>query len=321
MNDAPSVPSGPLHSVHRPWDYKNGWVRAPIREIVCNSSLSKQARLLWLWLASLKEGSPDYTWKDCEIELDCQTKARKNCLGQLISQGFLEISDEGIAILKDPYIAYSSKKLDSERKILTSRSQIRHIEVSEIALHKEEIVKVEEKPKKTTPVSTVQRPTENDRQRCIDSWNFYKPDTYSSLNSFGNDRWQALVSHMSNLNYDKNDVEGFIKIICKGLNKDDWWVKECTNRSYEGIFGSGKVQEKKRGNVQKFYDLGLVNDEAQQVLLKETKETFNNELANLKYRLDLAKARRNQLEIDKWQAEIDKFSETIFNQETAQNEP
>lgn len=317
MNDALSVPSGPLHSVHRPWDYKNGWVRAPIREIVCNSSLSKQARLLWLWLASLKEDSPDYTWKDCEIELDCQTKARKNCLGQLISQGFLEISDDGVVILKDPYIAYNSKKLDSERKFLTSRSEIRFIEVSEIVSPKQQIAKVEDKPKKTTPASTVQRPTEDDRQRCIDSWNLNRPNTYQGLNSFGNDRWQALVSHMSNLNYDKNDIEGFIEIIFKGLKKDNWWVNECTNRTFEGIFGSGKVQEKKRGNVQKFYDLGLVNNEAQQVLLKETKETFDNELANLKYRLDLAKARRNQLEIDKWQAEINKFSETISNHETA----
>ena len=98
MSALPPIPPGPLNSVERPWDYKNGWVRAPIREIVTNKSLTKQARLLWLMLASLKEGSTDYTWGDIEAELGCQTKARKNCLAQLVAQGFnihAQYLDEG----------------------------------------------------------------------------------------------------------------------------------------------------------------------------------------------------------------------------------
>lgn len=301
---APKTPFGPLRTVERPWEYKNGWVRAPMHEIVCNKSLTKQAKLLWLWLASLKEGTSGYTWADCEEALGCQTKARKNCLGQLVSQGFLEVSDSGVVILKDPYKAYRDSFFDSDNSVTTYRGEEANLEVSEIE-------KPEEKPKEKR-----KRPTPSAQSKeqlnfiCAESWNTHKPGSYASLRTLSADRLQAVKLHIENLAHDPKDVCGFIEIVCKGIYRDDWWLNQCNKKCFDAVFGSGKVQDKKRSNVQQLYDLGLKDDYRSFDGKKPPQEIENSEIANIKYRLSVAKQRRNPSEIERWTKALEEIEQT-----------
>ena len=310
MPASPQIPSGPLKSVERPWDYKNGWVRAPIREIVTNKTLTKQARLLWLWLASLKEGSTDYTWGDCEAELGCQTKARKNCLAQLVAQGFVEVGKDGVVILKDPYKAFNDNLFAEDKPIFTCRSQVPNLEVSELSQPESK------KPKKTQRSTAKAASAQQNREDCAASWNMHKPNSYGAVRTLSADRLQAVKLHMENVSHDSKDLAGFMEIVCKGIAKDDWWLNKCNKKDFDAIFGSGRVQDKKRENVVKFYELGLKEDEPKQTQDQEMQDEKAGKLANITYRLGLAKQRRDTVEIERWQKALN----DIADQEESFNE-
>lgn len=310
MSALPPIPSGPLNSVERPWDYKNGWVRAPIREIVTNKSLTKQARLLWLWLASLKEGSTDYTWGDCEAELGCQTKARKNCLAQLVAQGFIEVTDDGVVIIKDPYKAFNDNLFSVDKPVKTRRSVRFNLEVSE--LQKPE----KPKPKKTQRSTAKTDSTQQTRDECVATWNMHKPDSFKGVSTLSADRLQAVKIHMQNVSHDSKDFTGFMKIVCNGIKKDSWWVNTCNRKEFDAVFGSGRVQDKKRENVVKFYELGLKENKSENLENQKPEDPNAEKLANITYRLSVAKQRRDVVEIERWQKALNE----IADQEESSNE-
>jgi hypothetical protein len=303
MSALPPIPPGPLNSVERPWDYKNGWVRAPIREIVTNKSLTKQARLLWLMLASLKEGSTDYTWGDIEAELGCQTKARKNCLAQLVAQGFIEITEDGVVIIKDPYKAFNDNLFSVDKPVKTRRGVKFTLEVSELQEPEKP------KPKKTQRSTAETSSTQQNRDNCAASWNLHKPGSFRNKDVMSADDFLAVKLHMENLNHDSKDIDGFMRIICKGIARDNWWLNTCNKKDFAAIFGSGRVQDKKRANVAKFYELGLNENKAENLEDQKPEDPNADKLANITYRLSVAKQRRDVAEIERWQKALNDIAD------------
>lgn len=293
MAEATPLPSGPLNSVERTWDFKSGWVRAPIQEIVCNNSLSKQARLLWLWLASLKSGDRSYTWGDCEIAMGCQTKARKNCLAQLIAHGFIEIKPNGVVVLRDPYKAFENDNLSSDSHIITQKDLA------------DEIDKESSVPAKTTPpVKQEKKNSINENiAQLIESWNKYKPDSYQRLRTVSTKDWEAFLKQMRNLKHSTSDIDGFIMCVCKGISKSDFWSNtvRSSGRNFSAIFGYGNVQDKKMRNVQTLYDAGCIiqNEEKPDISPSLYKEELDA-LQMIKMNLDRAKRRGDLDEINIW---------------------
>lgn len=298
------IPSGPLKTVEQHFDFQSGWVRAPIREIVCNKSLTKQARLLWLWLASLKPGAESYTWGDCEAELGCQTKARKNCLGQLVSQGFLEIRADGVVILKDPYVAYKKNLISSEKFVITNDDEMTDHEFSEVIKPK-----TQPKQQRTTRSSSL-NPTSDDCKIALNAWNEFKPDSFQGLNTFTGKHWQALYTQMDNIRHDKKDIRGFIRIVLSGLKKSDWWMNtvNASGRTFKAVFGYGTCGDQKLNNVCNLYDLGSDADAMPVLQRKEKPKLPDDESSTVIMYLNMAKSKGNQKEIDHWQRQLDMLS-------------
>lgn len=299
MNQAPFIPSGPLKTVEQHFDYKGGWVRAPIREIVCNQSLTKQARLLWLWLASLKPGCNDYTWGDCEAELGCQTKARKSCLGQLVSQGFLEIRSDGVVVLKDPYLAYKQGLLLSDKLIVTSHDEIPNHQYSEIT-----------KAPAVTPKQTKPRQQSFDKQNIsviISAWNQYKPESFRSLRAVSDKQAEAFYKQMRNLNQGKENIEEFIKTICKGISKNNFWMYkvDSNGRTFSALFGYGNVGDTKLRNIQDLFDLGADQYVKPLNVRQDKPVTEDDETSSIRMYLDMAKKKGDPKEVAHWQEQLD----------------
>ena len=293
MAEATPLPSGPLNSVERTWDFKSGWVRAPIQEIVCNNSLSKQARLLWLWLASLKSGDRSYTWGDCEEAMGCQTKARKNCLAQLIAHGFIEIKPNGVVVLKDPYKAFEDDNLSSDAHIVTQKDLVDEIDETPTIVAKQ-----------TPAIKTEKKPSPNESiTQLISSWNNHKPDSYQKLRTVSSKDWEAFVKQMKNLKHSTSDVDGFISLICKGIAKSDFWSKtvKTSGRNFSAIFGYGNVQDKKMRNVQVLYELGSqdLSEDKPAVSISIYREEIDA-LQMIKMNLDRAKRRGDLEEMQTW---------------------
>lgn len=232
-------------------------MRAPLQQIVCNNSLSKQTRLLWIWLASLKPGETSYKWSDCESALGCQTKARKNCLAQLVYHGFITIKPNGIVVINDPYEVFENEKLSASSPVIVENRLEEQCDIEltspiESPNCKEqstqEPVKTEKKQAKSRNV-----------QLIIDAWNKYKPQSYQKLRTLSIKQLEAFDRQLKNLKKDPSETEDFIRIICTGISKSDFWIKTlpAKGRNFAAIFGYGNAGDTKLKNVETLYELGL----------------------------------------------------------------
>ena len=256
------LPSGPLQKITKSWDYKGGWVRAPMKEIVFNSRLSYQARILWLWLSSVPRDKSNIRWAECERLLCCGTKARRNCLGQLVDEGFITLKEDGVVIMHDPYIACANK---SEEEI----TRIDHHE--EFALEEEYYEDTELQAEK---VNTKKNKTKNEEESklntniseiLINSWNTNKPTSYSSMRTVSSKQLQAVKAHLKNLSISEDNLGFFIKAVCDGIRKDDFWLNKNTNKAFSGIFGYGSATDRKSKNVEILYCSGVSEEQSDDV--------------------------------------------------------
>lgn len=285
MTEGSSIPTGRLQSVERDWEYQSGWVRTPLREIAFNDRLSKQARLLWQWLASVPPGSAYISWGECETVLRCGTKARRNCLSQLVTEGFISISDNGVVIMNDPYLVYNETRkriIDEIREEwqeeieIPERGESNNQLFSTIALEKgidDEINKISIAKEKPKPKA---KPKPESIQIIIDSWNQCKPETYSSMRTVSTKQKECISKHMSNLGLSSENTKDFICSVCEGLKKSDFWSKRVdqSGRNFNSVFGYGSPQDTKMKNIENLYSAG---NEATPVLKEKVPVKYNKE--------------------------------------------
>ena len=295
MADDNALPRGPLAAVVQPWDYVGGWVRAPKAEIIFNSRLTMQARLLWLWLASIHPSNTNITWSQCEAALCCGTKSRRNCLSQLVEEEFITINSNGVVILHNPYEAYQKRKKET---IPSIDLKFDYSEQPNI-----EIIKTEPKPKKTDI---------DYMEICKNAWNENKPNNYASVRKITKKQEEAVLAHTKNLQLPKKELSDFIKTVCEGIRKDDFWLNKNSSKTFSTIFGYGKTLDKKLKNVEFLYFLG-VNDheDSGTAYIPQRNQELINSYKEYTFRLEKAMVGGNADEIEKWTNYLQKVDDEL----------
>jgi hypothetical protein len=270
MVESPEVPTGRLTSVERDWDYQAGWVRAPLREIVFNDRLTKQARLVWLWLASVPTDTSHVSWGECETMLSCGTKARRSCIAQLIQEGFVTIHNNGRVQMHDPYAVYQSKReevLNEMRDEWKAQEPVLNVDTTikqayDITVIEKKIDKEINKNKTTEPPAEDKpkpRPVNRDSlEDIISAWNDCCPDSYSKIRILSTKQQECIAKHMKNLGLGKNDLRTFICSVCSGLAKSQFWSSQVAphGRNFKAVFGYGSPNDIKMRNVEELYMAG-----------------------------------------------------------------
>lgn len=287
MVESFEVPTGRLTAVKRDWDYQAGWVRAPLREIVFNDRLSKQARLVWLWLASVPTDTPHVSWGECETMLSCGTKARRSCIAQLIQEGFITVHNNGRVEMHDPYLVYQAKRrevLDEMREEWKIQEPITNQSASvkqayDIALIEKKIDKEADKTSTSTPPATKKPSTKQSNkdysQEIITAWNECCPETYSKMRIVSNKQQECISKHLKNLELTKDDTKMFICSVCTGLSKSNFWTSKIAphGRNFKSVFGYGSPNDTKMKNVEELYAAGQETEE----IIPETVNTITPE--------------------------------------------
>lgn len=270
MDQTAPLPTGRLKAVERDWEYQSGWVRAPLREIVFNERLSKQARLVWLWLASLPELGCTATWNECESLLNCKTKARRNCILQLVTEGYVSVSPSGIVVMHDPYEVYSHNNyIDSELKTIAVKEKVaKVVETIPEIIEEPKATKADQIMKDLLEIQEKIAPTENKTKSkksivpkielIIEAWNECKPQSYSSLRSISIKQQECITKHMKNLGLDETQTKDFICKVCSGLLKSNFWTNQVRQetRNFRAVFGYGAPLDKKMKNIEDLYNAG-----------------------------------------------------------------
>jgi hypothetical protein len=307
--------------VRRNWDYQGGWVRAPLAEIVFNNRLTKQARLLWLWLASIHPLSRELSWADCEIAMACCTKARRNCLAQLIEAGFVSVDDDGVVTVHDPYIVYSQKYGDIIPRV--------KFEFDYIDPDSEVITPVEVEPEPVSDNESKEQKTENKKESekvkksdtiiaIIETWNENKPSSYSKIRTLSTKQLEAINKHIKNLGFSQAEISEFILLVCSGLKRSDFWSNKIdqSGRNLSSVFGYGNPQDTKLRNIESLVTLG--QDEIVPVAEIPTMDDESRELIRTHqyatFEYEKAKNRNNQVDITKWQKHLDHINQQLESQ-------
>lgn len=318
MDPRPSVPVGRLTGVSRQWDYRSGWVRAPLREIVFNDRLSKQARLLWLWLASVPDGSAA-SWGECETMLRCGTKARRSCMSQLITEGYISVTEDGSVILNDPYEVFNNKRQEILKGLREEWSQeIEFIEAIESNVASYNQIKLEKKideqlegvtqPEPKPEPKPKPKSTKKNVDDVIESWNKCKPESYSGMRTISIKQQECIDKHMKNLGLPKASVEDFICSVCAGLNRSEFWSKtvDQSGRNFNSVFGYGNPQDVKMRNIESLYNLGKEDrvevTKIEQRKLSAVEQEVVDDFRFIRLNLGNYKSRGDQAETERYEA-------------------
>jgi|GEM_PF-2396344 len=314
MPEFEALPTGPLQGVTRDWDWRGGWVRAPLLEIVFNNRLSYQARVLWLWLAAAKPTDQQLSWKNCQDLMDCSTRSRRRCLQQLVEEGLITVHEDGSVIMHDPYsmfeVASHYQKLlpqflIDENDENPEEQHILPAKLPEILNeHKKESKNEEDNKKKSDLIDII-----------IKSWNDYKPDSYAKIRSVSSKQMEAVMKHLKNLNQKPANMEGFVVTICKGIGRSDFWSRRVdqSGRNFSAIFGYGNPQDQKLRNVENLFQLGQDETDGD-ILPIELDDEEKQLIKDYKYILfehDKAKHRNNAEDLRKWQQHLDRINTTL----------
>lgn len=323
MSDPDSLPVGRLNDVRRTWDYQGGWVRAPFYEIMFNKRLTKQARLLWLWLSWVRPDSRNISWADCEETMCCGTKARRLCLSQLVQEGFVTVQEDGVVILHDPYEVY--RKTHGEiipeirKEFLTEeeccKGYIEQKHVSSIDIEATPVIEVakgkdkpaSEKDKKTESVAII-----------ISTWNQNKPSSYSKMRTVSGKQLEAVGKHLRNLNLKSSELISLITSVCKGIERSDFWINKVdqSGRNFSAIFGYGNPHDTKLKNVENLYMLGQDDSEPLQQIdeLTDEQKELIKVYKYISFEYEKARNRNNQNDMNKWQQDLDQINQQLQSQ-------
>lgn len=322
MTDSAPVPTGRLKTVRRDWEYRPGFVMTPLREIAFNSRLTKQARLVWMWLASVPARPTRISWGECETMLGCGTKARRNCIAQLVTEGYISIDEEGHVVMHDPYEVYDAKRIEVLDEIRSEWSDQYREDREDCVQSDHEKILLEKKiddnlrefklepPIIQKPEVKPKKEKENKSDIIVNAWNKCKPETYSSIRVISAKQQESIAKHMKNLSIGQSNIEFFICSVCSGLKKSQFWSEQVykSSRNFNSVFGYGNPQDTKMKNVENLYFAGQ-DDEPQEN--EPTQQKFNEEQQTLidTYRyINLnytnAKAREDESEANRWHGHL-----------------
>lgn len=319
MSEADVLPIGRLNKVARPWDYRGGFVRAPLIEIVFNSRLTKQARLLWLWLAAVHPSSQNISWADCEKVMCCATKARRSCLLQLVDEGFVTVEDNGTVTLHDPYSAYKNAsdeiipKINLDFIYPDQQNLSQELEFTSARLKKDNQIEI-------TPASNKKKQQMHKPEmivNVIECWNTHKPESYSKIRTISSKQLEALYKHLKNLGQKQTYICELIKFVCKGIEKSDFWTNKVdqSGRNFSAVFGYGNAHDTKLKNVENLYILG--QDDCEVAVPGENFSQEEKDLIRIhkyiSFECEKARNRNNDLDNKRWQEELDSINQQLLD--------
>lgn len=339
MTEPSPVPTGRLKIVRRDWEYSPGFVMTPLREIAFNSRLSKQARLVWMWLASVPVRPTRISWGECETMLDCGTKARRHCISQLVTEGYVSVHDDGTVVMHNPYQVYDAKRIEVLNEI---RSE--WIEGQDLPLHEPEGSSAREKALlekriddslrefKLEPAPVEKQVKKGKQQKplirdvIVEAWNKCKPESYSSIRTVSTKQQECIEKHLKNLGLDSSQAEEFICSVCNGLKKSQFWTQTVykSGRNFNAVFGYGNPQDTKMKNIENLYSLSQdevdnlpeiinVDFNSEQQELIDTYKYINLNYTN-------SKAREDESEMERWSTHladvINQLKQANINPET-----
>lgn len=275
MNPRHKPPIGRLAQIDIDFQLECGWLKAPIDEILFNSRLSGQARLLWCWLASTERNSRQVSWHSCELKMGCGTKNRRECLAQLEEEGFISISVDGKTVtMHDPVVAYETSRRFVTDEICQECNKLKGEPVEKIELVQ------------TVANNTIKpKDTSNEKTVIIEAWNACKPETFSKIRVLSNKQRECAIKHLKNLGLEKKELAEFICAVCRGLKASNFWTRtvDKPSRNFNAVFGYGSPNDTKMKNVENLYLDGesledkpieerpVEYDEKQQVLIDSIK--------------------------------------------------
>lgn len=312
------MPVGRLNRVQKDWDCQSGWVKAPLREIVFNDRLTKQARLVWLWLASVPPNSRRISWGECETMLRCGTKARRSCMYQLVTEGYISVEKDGTVVMNDPYQIYNKKRKEVLEEIREEWiDSIEEFTGNQEIAETYEIISLEKsidkqiKPAKQEENSQSQKTTRSSNKDInpvviMQAWNKCKPESYSTLRTLSIKQKECIIKHMKNLGLPLADCENFICSVCLGLSKSHFWSKQIDQkgRNFNSVFGYGNPQDVKMRNIETLYTAGSEH-EPESSYQEKKQYTIDQQDTIDAYRfvslnLEQSKSRGDTPEIERW---------------------
>ena len=279
------IPTGRLQEVRADFDLGGGWLKMPLREILFNPRLTGQARQVWGWLSAASDVNSVLmpTWQACELSLNCGVKSRRNCLSQLVEEGFISISADGALVtMHDPVKVYSKQRKAMADEICKECSELR-----EEVVEKQTVIIEEPSPE----------PAEkslNEKQQIVDTWNAHKPESYAKILRLSSKQKACIHKHLNNLGFNKSEAKEFIIAVCEGLKKNDFWMRKIDKktRNFNAVFGYGNPSDTKMKNIENLYYDG----EQDQVLIDEDKPRQYTSAEQ--EQIDLLKALEYQIDME-----------------------
>lgn len=329
MPDPDALPIGRLNDVRRTWDYQGGWVRAPFYEIMFNKRLTKQARLLWLWLSWVRPDSRNISWADCEETMCCGTKARRLCLSQLVQEGFVTVQDDGVVILHDPYDIYQKthgdiipeirKEFSTEEECCNHYATVeKNHEPQPISKTLTEPIVQAEQPKEKNKPATDKDKRAESVAVIIATWNDNKPKSYSKIRTVSGKQLEAVGKHLRNLSLKHSQLPSLIQSVCKGIERSDFWLNKVdqSGRNFSAIFGYGNPHDTKLKNVENLYMLGQDDSEpiTQVDELSDEQKELIKAYKYISFEYEKARNRNNQSDMNKWQQDLDQINQQLQSQ-------
>lgn len=251
--------------------------------------------------------------------LGCGTKARRNCISQLVTEGYISVHEDGTVILHDPYEVYDAKRIEVLNEIRDEWSERQAVMLvndddeltREKALLEKRIdnsikeFKLEAEAPKAKPAK--QEPSAPKVDAIIEAWNRCKPESYSNLRTLSVKQKESISKHLRNLGMTPGNTEELICGVCAGLKKSQFWMQTVhkSGRNFNSVFGYGSPQDTKMKNIENLYMQG--QEDAEEIET-DHKPSFSNEVQELidtyKY-INLnytnAKAREDSKETQRWE--------------------
>ena len=283
MNPRHKPPTGRLAQIDLDFELQSGWIKAPIDEILFNTRLTGQARLLWCWLASTERSFSQISWHSCELQMGCGTKNRRECLAQLEEEGFISISADGKTVtMHDPINAYNISRRIIADEICQECNKLKGKPVEKV-----ELVKTVAKDTAKTKDSN------NEKTIIVEAWNACKPETFSKIRVLSNKQRECVIKHLKNLGLEKKELAEFICAVCRGLKASNFWNRtvEKTSRNFNAVFGYGSPNDTKMKNVENLYldgeSLHSELEEEKSVQYNEKQQSLIDSIKALDYQIKM----------------------------------
>jgi len=285
-----------------------------------------------MWLASVPVRPTKISWGECETMLDCGTKARRHCIAQLVTEGYISVHDDGTVVMHNPYEVYDTKRIEVLNEIRDEWLDGQQVAMQpeeddsarEKALLEKRIddslkdFKLEPPVLETQPVKAKATKTTS-KDVIVNAWNRCKPDTYSSIRTISTKQQECITRHMKNLGLDVSQTEEFICSVCDGLKKSQFWTQTVykSGRNFNAVFGYGNPQDTKMKNIENLYSSASEDAEPLQEKITLDMDENQRELVDtykyIKLNYTNSKTREDIAETERWHAFLVDVIEQLKN--------